>query len=391
MIIAIFSDCEEECVRRRICETIKLAGNRQSSAMEEDGIESTFASFSRVKGGQESRASQFVDMEEDKSEGSEEEGIQLLGKGQKVESETESSAARCKMRRKAGRKAIWPIEAVEEVARAICENETYRKRLIFTKNKASTSFEIYTEIVLQLKDRMQERQKALEFSPEQTRNKFKSCILACKKASMTRRNGSGIKNFMQHQPAWFQKLFAYVESKDSCNPDLTDEPSYPNFARRTVEDTSSSAEEHEGSTYTTPRNKKKRLYVPVHSKKKKKETPSQLLKEAVQHFNNLASQDPTDALVAFFKEENEKGRAHEREMATMQMQMLQMMMMMVPGQARPSFPCQIENHYNHHGSHFQRLENTEELCNAGNQGSTSNTSWISFLDSASNSPFFDKK
>ena len=225
--------------------------------MEEDGIESTFASFSRIKGGQESRTSQFVVMEEDKSEGSEEEGIQLLGKGQKVESETESSAARSKMKRKAGRKAIWPIEAVEEVARAICENETYRKRLIFTKNKASTSFEIYTEIVLQLKDRMQERQKTFEFSPEQTRNKFKSCISACKKASMTRRNGSGIKNFMQHQPTWFQKLFAYVESKDSCNPDLADEPSFPNFARRTVEDTSRSAEEHEESTYTIPRNKKR--------------------------------------------------------------------------------------------------------------------------------------
>ena len=53
MIIVIFSDCEEEHVRRRICETIKMAGKRQSSAMKEDGIESTFTSFSRVKGGQE--------------------------------------------------------------------------------------------------------------------------------------------------------------------------------------------------------------------------------------------------------------------------------------------------------------------------------------------------
>ena len=277
-------------------------------------------------------------MEEDESEGSEEEGMQLFGKGHQVESETEPSAARSKMRRKAGRKAIWPIEAVEEVVGAICDNEAYRKKLIFTNSKASKNIEIYTEIVLQVKDRMQERQKTFKFSPEQTRNKFKSCITACKKASMTRRNGSGIKNFMQHQPAWFQKLFAYVESRDSCNPDLADEPSFPNFAKRSVEDTSSSAEEREGSTYTTPRNKKKRLYVPVHSKKKKKETPSQLLKEAVQQFNNLASQDPTDALVAFFKEENEKCRAHEREM------------MMVPGQARPSFPSQIENRYNHHGA-----------------------------------------
>ena len=62
---------------------------------------------------------------------------------------------------------------------------------------------------------------------------------------------------------------------------------------------------------------KKRLYVPVPAKRKK-ETPSELLKEAVQNFNNLASHDPTDALLAFFKEENEKCRVHEREMATMQ-------------------------------------------------------------------------
>ena len=32
--------------------------------------------------------------------------MQLLGKGQQIEFETESSAARSKMRRKAGRKAI---------------------------------------------------------------------------------------------------------------------------------------------------------------------------------------------------------------------------------------------------------------------------------------------
>ena len=74
MIIVIFSDCEEERVRRRICETIKMAGKRQSSAMKEDGIESTFTSFSRVKGGQENQTSESVDMEEDESEGSEEEG-----------------------------------------------------------------------------------------------------------------------------------------------------------------------------------------------------------------------------------------------------------------------------------------------------------------------------
>ena len=44
----ISSDCEEDHVRRRICETIKMAGKRQSNAMEEDSIESTFATFSRA-------------------------------------------------------------------------------------------------------------------------------------------------------------------------------------------------------------------------------------------------------------------------------------------------------------------------------------------------------
>ena len=143
---------------------------------------------------------------------------------------------------------------------------------------------------------------------------------------------------MQRQPAWFQKLFAYVEYGDSCNPDLADIPSFPNFAKRSVEDTSSSAEEHEGRAYAVPRNKKRDCMFQSIQRRRWKETPSQLLEEAVQNCNNLASQDPTDALVAFFKEENEKCRAHEREM------------MMVPGQARPSFPSQIENHYNHHGA-----------------------------------------
>lgn len=96
---------------------------------------------------------------------------------------------------------------MDEVCDVICLNETYV--LIFTNHKASKILEIYKKIVLQVKNRMQEHQQGFEYSAEQPGTNFKSCLAACKKASMTRRNGSGIKHLMQKQPAWFQKLFVY--------------------------------------------------------------------------------------------------------------------------------------------------------------------------------------
>eukprot|EP00794_Sanderia_malayensis_P013280 gene13280-14649_t len=91
--------------------------------------------------------------------------------GQSVGSETVTTN---KEKRKAGRKANWSEEAVDELVDVVCQNEAYRKRLIFTNNKASKNLEIYKKIVKQVEDRMQERQQRFEYSPQQTQSDLTS-------------------------------------------------------------------------------------------------------------------------------------------------------------------------------------------------------------------------
>ena len=210
------------------------------------------------------------------------------------------------LKRKAGRKASWPEESVNDVVDIVCENENYRRRLIFTNNKASKNLDIYKKIVALVKSRMQDRDEVFNFTPEQTRTKFKSCVAACKKASMTRKTGSGLANFMQNQPNWFKKLFPYVASRDSCNPSLAQEPSFEKLSATVDEiDGDESSNSKTNSTNCSdeePGNVKvnnKDLYVPVPQKRMKKESTSAILKEAVSAFNKFASADQSEALIKF--------------------------------------------------------------------------------------------
>ena len=66
---------------------------------------------------------------EDESE--EEEEANRLGQ------ELEAQGTTTLKRKKVGRKSCWPEEFVEEIVNIICENEYYRKKLIFTNCKAT--------------------------------------------------------------------------------------------------------------------------------------------------------------------------------------------------------------------------------------------------------------
>ncbi len=85
------------------------------------------------------------------------------------------------------------------------------------------------------------------------------------------------------------------------------------------------------------------------------------------------SNDPTKALLEFFKEENEKSRAHEHDMALMQMQTLQMMMM-APGHGPPGINS-TQNLPQPPSHNFQAMGN---LPNSGNirGNSSSHSSWV---------------
>ena len=74
--------------------------------------------------------------------------------------------------------------------------------------------------------RFQEREEVFPFSVVQSRTKFKACVSTCKKAAMMRKTASGLKNFIDKKGygGWFTKLYPFVESRDSCNPHLAEEP-----------------------------------------------------------------------------------------------------------------------------------------------------------------------
>ncbi len=244
----------------------------------------------------------------------EHEDIEDLGLEDVVEEKNEAA----KQKRKAGRKATWPESFVNETVSMICENEYYRRKLIFTNNKASKNLAIYEAIVKELKKHF----TGFSFTPIQLRTKFKACVAACKKASMMRRCGSGISNFMDQKPIWFKKLFPFVESRDSCDPNLALEPSFQVISSETSFE-ENNATSPSSSSPATPNNEQ--LFVPRPSKRAKKDTPTSLLKEAVTAFNKFAATNPTESLKELIKEENEKSRQHEMAMMEMQNQMFQTM------------------------------------------------------------------
>ena len=197
--------------------------------------------------------------------------------------------------------------------------------------------ESYEKIVALVKSSMQDRVDLFHLTPEQTRTKFKSCVAACKEAAMTRRNGSGIENLMQNQRNWFQKLLPFEASRDSCNPSLAQEPSFEIRATTVdeIDGEESSNSETNYSSYSEEESsnvEKRNICVPVPRKRIKMETTSAILKETISALNRFAAADPSEAFMKFLREENERSRAHEREMAEMQMRMLQKIM------TTPSYP-----------------------------------------------------
>eukprot|EP00794_Sanderia_malayensis_P012932 gene12932-14263_t len=83
----------------------------------------------------------------DENDDEDDEDIEDLGLEEVVGEKTKEG----KGKRKAGRKATWPESFVNETVSIICENEYYRRRLIFTNNKASKNLAIYEAIVKESK------------------------------------------------------------------------------------------------------------------------------------------------------------------------------------------------------------------------------------------------
>lgn len=243
-----------------------------------------------------------------------------------------STSTTLKSAKKKGRKATWSESCINELIDVVCESEYFRRKLIFTNNKAVKNTEVYTKVVKQVEVRFNERGEVFPFSVVQSRTKFKACVSTCKKAAMLRKTASGLKNFIDQKGygTWFTKLYPLVESRDSCNPDLAEEPSFSVCANAEKRQAGNNFADELSETVTNESTDSSRdeLYVPVPPpyKKVKKESANSLLREAVNSFNRIASQDPTASLLMHLREEGERNRQHETRMLEMQMQLFQNMM-----------------------------------------------------------------
>lgn len=294
-----------------------------------------------------------------------------------------------KPKKKQGRKSVWPDDSINELIDIICEDDYYRKKLIFTNNKAVKNAEIYAKVLKDVKSRFASKDSNFPFTVAQIRIKFKACISICKKAAMTRKTASGIDNFMNEKGYgfWFKKLYPFVESRDSCNPDKAIEPSFTILAQNI--DSGPDLESSNGSSSDPATRKvKKDLYVPIPNKRCKKETTNSLLKEAVTTFNNFVAKDPTESLLAYFREESERSRQHERELAQMHMQMWQTMLMATVGpqqnmQGPPINPApnMASTPQHMHGSQQYTNLRTAQMPTSSARGNNERpfSSWTSYI------------
>ena len=238
------------------------------------------------------------------------------------ESESSFSIARIKENRKAGRKSTWSEEVTNDLVDIICEDEYLRKRILFTNIKNAKNQEVYGKVMQRLRDRCEIRSETCIFTISQARNKFKSLVAICKKASLTRQTASGIDNFIQNKGygKWFGQLFPLVQSRESAQPDQAIEPSM------------------ETTEVVIEKGNNKGLYVP---RRKRKSEESSIPVDAVSKFNKLLDQDPSETLIKYFKEENDRSREHEERMMQMQCNMQLQMMKMIMGMGK--LPYSSEN------------------------------------------------
>lgn len=126
---------------------------------------------------------------------------------------------------------------------------------------------------------------------------------------MTIKTATGIKRFQEDKgySAWFKHLFPLVQSRDSCQPEMAIEPS-----ASINSDTSKSSSEPQENDQSETKNKKQ--FVPL---KKIKKNTTDHLGEAVALLRKAIEQDPSKELINFMRDEAEKSRKHELDMANL--------------------------------------------------------------------------
>lgn len=172
----------------------------------------------------------------------------------------------------AGRKSPWTQHQLNDLIDIIVENEEYTKKLIFRNTKFQRNGEFYGKIKRELEERCAVRNERVSFTVDQLRSKFKKLVGECKKVALTIKTGTGIKRFMDDKGygTWFDKLFAIVKTRDSCQPKQALEPS----DHELVPNEDQAASSTDLTSEREPESKPGRLFVPVkESKRRCKDDP----------------------------------------------------------------------------------------------------------------------
>lgn len=247
------------------------------------------------------------------------ESATLKGLGQGI-------CGRKKNKGKPGRKAKWTDECTDDLVDIICNNEVYKKRIIFTNIKTSKNGGYYEKIVKELKGRCTRRGESFTYDVNQTREKFKRLVAECKKAALIMKTASGIKRFQEDKGygKWFNCLLPLVQTRASCQPEQAIDPgSVLQKKRKRQEDsseTSSPSPNNDSSSVDAKNDDENNLFVPIKGGKKKQAKKVELedgLKDVLGKIAESLNADPTDKLLTFFEQENEHARHHEMKLFAM--------------------------------------------------------------------------
>lgn len=213
-----------------------------------------------------------------------------------------------KAKKNTGRKSLWTSEHLDDMVDAITNNESYKRKLIFTNNKRATNTEVYTQVLKQLK----ERHPSFPFTLPQMRTKFKWCISTCKKVALTIETASGIKRFVEDKGfgKWFDALFPLIKSRDSCQPEQAIEPSTSTSSSPCS--TPSELEEDEEKIEDKTEGETRAMFVPIKKRKRKENEPGPADK-MLKLLEEMVENDQTKDLLQFMREDAEKSRQHELE------------------------------------------------------------------------------
>ena len=124
------------------------------------------------------------------------------------------------------RRAQWPEDVVDDEIDINCENESLKRKIIFTNNKSQKKQDAYEKALVFLGVHCWQRGEIFPFSLTQTRIKFKDCIAICWRVAMLCKTASGIENFIECKGhgQWLMRFYVLLKSRprasqvrDSCH------------------------------------------------------------------------------------------------------------------------------------------------------------------------------